>query len=102
MITNISLHYDLSSNPLEVYKLKNFFRRRDIGFSDGILNSNFQTAEFVSHFTNSYRILLNTLNINLSVPLNNVYLFCYLNGSSNSPMIVQGYENIVNFLNEHF
>jgi len=102
MLTNLSLHYDASSNPIEVYKIKNFFKRRNIGFADGVLHSDYQTSEFVVNFTKAYKYLLDQSNIVFTVPLNNVYLFCYLNADNNNPKIIQGFENILNLLNEHF
>jgi len=102
MITNISLHYDSSTNPLDVYKIKNFLKRKQIGFADGVLHNDYQTSEFVISFTNAYKSLLEKSSIVFTVPLNKIYLFCHVNADSNNPKIVEGMDNILSLLNEHF
>jgi len=102
MITNISLHYDSSSNPLDVYKIKNFLKRKQIGFADGVLHNDYQTSEFIISFSNAYKTLLEESKITFTVPLNNVYLYCHLNADSNTPKLVQGLDNILSLLNTHF
>lgn len=100
MLKHIVLHYDYTSSPVEVYEIKRFLARNKIDYDEIFYRNERQVRDFYTSLSISIINDINTENLNVTVPLRTVILFC-LDMSNNKNTIKVGKQTILDFLSQN-